>query len=422
MKLPRPLLVALLVLSLIVVPSKADLDDFFNGFGFHFRHGRQQQQQQEQQEQQAQGNDNQDPPGAQVNEPRGSYIAGAYGMGGSPPPPQAVIIPDPAVQPAEPADFKPAQMVITNNLGGLSVGFYDRSCPNAEKIVADWLAELIKTNPSAPANIIRLAFHDCAVGGCDASILLDSIGQGDKVEKGSIFNGMSLKGADLIDDLKMRLEEECPQTVSCADAIAFSANEAMAIAGGVRQRPLGGRRDALNSLATAADQNLASPTATIDQMSAIFRRLGFNQEEMVVLLGAHSVGTAHCDLFMDRVYNFRNTQKPDPVLPLPYVEDLRRLCANPGTPQFRNPNVNFDETPYALDNRYFKNLVQNKALLLSDSSLKDDPRTGPTVRQMAEDDTLFPKRFAELFTKMTTFNVLTGLLGEVRKTCRSTNN
>ncbi|MED6217665.1 hypothetical protein PIB30_019797 [Stylosanthes scabra] len=391
----------------MVVPSQANLEDFFKPFHFGGLNPEEQVLPPEQ-----------ETPGAQVNEPRGSYTGGAYGVGAPPPPPQAAGA---ATKGAEANSYnKPGEGV--NKGEGLVVGFYDKSCPQAEKIVRQWLQNVLKSNPYATANIIRLAFHDCAVGGCDASILLDSVAQGDKVEKGSIFNGVSLKGADLLDDLKMRLEEECPQTVSCADAIAFSANEAVAMSSGVRQRPLGGRRDSLNSLATAADQNLASPTATVDQMSEIFRKLGFNADEMVVLLGAHSIGSAHCDLFMDRVYNFRNTQKPDPVLPLPYVDQLKGICTDPGTPQFRNPPANFDETPYALDNLYFRNLVQNKSLLLSDSSLLGDARTGPTVRQMADDDMLFRKRFAELFSRLTSFNVLTGRNnGEVRRTCRSTN-
>lgn len=47
--------------------------------------------------------------------------------------------------------------------GHLKQGFYSESCPTAEKIVADALVEITKTNPNAIANIIRLQFHDCFV-------------------------------------------------------------------------------------------------------------------------------------------------------------------------------------------------------------------------------------------------------------------
>ncbi|XP_061372720.1 peroxidase 28-like [Gastrolobium bilobum] len=305
----------------------------------------------------------------------------------------------------------------------LKQGFYRATCPNAEKIVADALAEMVKTNPSAIANFIRLQFHDCFVNGCDASVLLDFSPAGDKVEKNSMFNGFLLKGADLIDDIKTKLEEECPETVSCADTLAFATNEAMALAGVPRQRPLGGRRDALVSLASVAeDNNLPSPNWSVDQMIELFNRKGFNAEELVVLLGAHSVGSAHCDLFMDRLYNFKNSQKPDPTLIPPVVDELKQICKNPGTPQFRNPPVNFDETPTKLDNLFYKNMVEKKkSLLLSDSFLLGDPRTGPVVRKMAAEPGLFPKKFAEVMVKLCSLNVLTGNDGEIRKTCRSTN-
>lgn len=253
--------------------------------------------------------------------------------------------------------------------------------------------------------------------------MLDYIPSGDQVEKSSLFNGVLLKGSDLIDDIKAKLEEECPQSVSCADTLAFASNEALTLAGLPPRRPLGGRRDALVSLASMAeDNNLPLPNWNIDQMINIFERKGFNAEEMVILLGAHSIGSAHCDMFMNRLYNFKDTQKPDPALTAPVVDELKQICKNPGTPQFRNPPVNFDETPMILDNLFFKNIVEKrKTLLVTDSYLINDPRTAPTVQNMAAEADLFAKRFAEMMIKMSSMNVITGDDGEVRKTCRSTN-
>jgi len=259
--------------------------------------------------------------------------------------------------------------------------------------------------------------------GCDASILLDFTPSGDNVEKSSSFNGLLLKGADMMDDIKAKVEEKCPQTVSCADLMAFTTNEAMTLAGLPAQRPLGGRRDSLLSLASIVEaDNLPLPTWTMDQMMELFGRKGFNVEEMVVLLGAHSVGITHCDFFMERATNFNATGKPDPTLSAEMLDEINKACPGYGTAQYRNPPVNFDATPTVLDNLFFKDMVdRRRTLLITDSHLIEDERTKPIVQQMAADHAVFPKRFAEVMVKLTSLNVLTGNEGEVRKICRSTN-
>ncbi|KAG5050748.1 hypothetical protein GYH30_002932 [Glycine max] len=316
--------------------------------------------------------------------------------------------------PQQAADQKPQK---------LSQDFYIKTCPNAQKIVADALADIVKKNPGALGNLLRLQFHDCFVNGCDASILLDYSPSGDTVEKSSMVNGLLLKGADMIDDIKLKLEEQCPQTVSCADTLAFTANEVMTMAGLPPRKPLGGRRDALVSLSSAADaDNLPLPDWTMDQMVKLFTKKGFNIEEMVILLGAHSIGMAHCDLFIQRAYNFQNTGKPDPTLTVEAVEEFKKACPNVNTPKYRNPPVNFDATPTVLDNLFYMEMVErNRTFLITDSHLLTDQRTLPLVQQFAHDPSLFPRRFPEVMLKLGSLNVLTGNEGEIRKICRSTN-
>ncbi|CAI8587554.1 unnamed protein product [Vicia faba] len=306
----------------------------------------------------------------------------------------------------------------------LKVGFYSQTCPNAEKIVAEALAESVKINPEAVAQLLRLQFHDCFVVGCDASVLLDYSPTGDKVEKSSMFNGQLLKGADTVDDIKEKLEEQCPGIVSCSDTLAFSINEGMYLAGLPRREPLGGRRDSLVSLASLVeDDNLPQPNWSMEKMVSLFIKKGFTIEEMVILLGAHSIGSAHCDVFMERIFNYENTRKPDPTLTDPVVQEFQGICKNAGTQLFRNPTVNFDETPTKLDNLFYKNMVtRNKTVLVTDSNLINDPRTIPIVAKMAAENGLWQKRFADAMDKMGALNVLTGNDGEVRTTCRATNN
>ena len=56
--------------------------------------------------------------------------------------------------PQQAADQKPQK---------LSPDFYIKTCPNAQKIVADALADIVKKNPGALGNLLRLQFHDCFV-------------------------------------------------------------------------------------------------------------------------------------------------------------------------------------------------------------------------------------------------------------------
>ena len=60
--------------------------------------------------------------------------------------------------------------------------------------------------------------------GCDASILLDSSGS-IVSEKGSNPNRNSARGFDVLDEIKSALEEECPNTVSCADLLTLAARD-----------------------------------------------------------------------------------------------------------------------------------------------------------------------------------------------------
>jgi len=164
---------------------------------------------------------------------------------------------------------------------GLSPQFYQFSCPQANDIVMSVLEKAIAKDMRMPASLLRLHFHDCFVQvslycicrneisdtqidnfflrhetiklfkrcrldkvvkilsinkmrkflrlifcfrwqGCDASILLDD-SRTIVSEKNAGPNKNSVRGFEVIDEMKSRLEEACPQTVSCADILALAA-------------------------------------------------------------------------------------------------------------------------------------------------------------------------------------------------------
>ncbi|KAL3677637.1 hypothetical protein R1sor_027585 [Riccia sorocarpa] len=79
-------------------------------------------------------------------------------------------------------------------------------------------------NLLTPASIIRLAFHDCAVNGCDASILLNG-GINNTDEKLSARN-LGIGILNIIDGMKAAVERACPGVVSCSDLIVLAARDA----------------------------------------------------------------------------------------------------------------------------------------------------------------------------------------------------
>ncbi|TKY47611.1 Peroxidase 68 [Spatholobus suberectus] len=87
--------------------------------------------------------------------------------------------------------------------------FYSSSCPELLPIVKKGVIKAMKNETRMGASLLRLHFHDCFVNGCDASILLDDtssfIG-----EKTAAPNNNSVRGFNVIDDIKAKVEKACP--------------------------------------------------------------------------------------------------------------------------------------------------------------------------------------------------------------------
>jgi len=112
----------------------------------------------------------------------------------------------------------------------LQTRFYEHTCPQMQAIVGAIVARAHAEDPRMAASLLRLHFHDCFVQGCDASVLLDADGSGRFVtEKRSNPNRDSLRGFEVIDEIKAAVEHACPRVVSCADIVAVAARDSVVL-------------------------------------------------------------------------------------------------------------------------------------------------------------------------------------------------
>ncbi|KAF3950486.1 hypothetical protein CMV_023767 [Castanea mollissima] len=262
--------------------------------------------------------------------------------------------------------------------------------------------------------------HGGFATGCDASILLDST-PGNQAERDNPANKPSLRGFEVIFEAKAELEAQCPQTVSCADIVAFAARDSAYKVGGISYMVPSGRRDGRVSREDEATQNLPPPTFNAQQLEERFAQKGLGLDEMVTLSGAHSIGRSHCSSFSERLYNFNKTNLPDRSMDPIFARDLKTKCpknANNGI----DPTVPLDVlTPYRLDNKYYKNLKNHHGLLSSDQSLLSSTSTVEIVRNNARHGQAWAYKFGAAMIKMGYIDVLTGSQGEIRKNCRFVN-
>ncbi|KAK3011367.1 hypothetical protein RJ639_012076 [Escallonia herrerae] len=301
--------------------------------------------------------------------------------------------------------------------GFLSKNFYQKSCSQAEKLVRDITWSKARNDSTLGAKLLRVHYHDCFVKGCDASILLDTVGK-NQSEKDARPN-LSLLGFEVIDDIKSQMEKVCPGVVSCADILALAARDSVSFP---FKKPmwdvLTGRRDGRISLASDANGNLPSPFSDFNTLKQLFARKGLTVNDLVALSGAHTIGVAHCGAFSRRLFNFTGKGDTDPSINATYAESLKKQCPNPANPA---TTVEMDpQSSLSFDTQYFTTLNQNKGLFQSDAALLTDRVSAKIVKQLQVPKD-FLSEFGKSMKKMGAMEVLTGKAGEIRKNCRIVN-
>ncbi|EFJ16895.1 hypothetical protein SELMODRAFT_115982 [Selaginella moellendorffii] len=293
----------------------------------------------------------------------------------------------------------------------LRLGYYGSSCPNAETIVRQTLMTLLMQDPTAGAALLRLAFHDCDVMGCDASIILDSTPQfQSELESPKNFG---IRRVDFIDRIKASLEGSCPRTVSCADIIALAARDSILLAGGPNIPVLTGRKDSTRADLVTANRKLATATSSVEEILQDFASMGINPQEAVSLLGAHTLGVGHCLSVVNRLYPSVDTK-----MDLMYSMALRVLCPSPKF-YLNITAIPNDSTMFRFDNMFFKDAALRRVLFALDAAVESDPRTSIYTSKFAQNQGLFFDTFSRAFVKLT--SVVNSEATQVRSNCRAIN-
>ncbi|XP_058115000.1 peroxidase 11-like [Magnolia sinica] len=305
----------------------------------------------------------------------------------------------------------------------LTLDYYSKSCPTALEIVRSEMECAVLSDPRNAASIIRLHFHDCFVQGCDGSILLDDTItlQG---EKQATSNVNSLRGFELIDRIKNKLESECPGIVSCADLLTLAARDATILVGGPYWDVPLGRKDSKTANLDLANSNLPTADQDLPSLIASFLYQGLSVTDMVALVGAHTVGMARCENFRARIYgDFQSTAGVDPLSEA-YLNKLKSICPANGQGKDNISPMDY-HTPNLFDNSFYHLLLQGEGLLNSDQEMHTSFmgfETKELVQKYAKDSLAFFQQFSDSMVKMGNITNLESFTnGEVRKNCRYVN-
>lgn len=258
----------------------------------------------------------------------------------------------------------------------------------------DEIAELIKSKDCNPI-LIRLGWHDAGTfdkgvqgpwpqqGGATGSIRLNP-----EIKHGA--NAGLQAAVDLIEPIKQR-----HPSVSYADLYQMASAVAVELAGGPQIPMRYGREDVLDAAQCAPEGRLPSAGAPYhdgsgsagDHLRRIFYRMGMNDQEIVALSGAHTLGRAR------------------PERSGWGKEETKYTRDGPGKPGGQSWTIDW----LKFNNTYFKDVKKhdNPDLLVlpTDAVVFTDDGFRPFAEKYAEDEAAFFSDYALAHAKLSELGV-----------------
>jgi cytochrome c peroxidase len=226
--------------------------------------------------------------------------------------------------------------------------------------------------------LVRLAWHASGTydkstgrGGSDGSTMRFA------PESGHGANAGLNLARDFLEPIKKKFPE-----ISYADLWTLAGVVAIEHMGGPSIPWKSGRSDHADGKLSAPDSNLPNASLKQDHVRSVFYRMGFNDREIVALLGCHCLGRCHTDR---SGYHGPWTRAPTTVSNMFYKELLNNKWRKKN---WKGPVQYEDEATGEI------------MMLPSDLALIEDPEFKKYVELYAEDEDLWMKDFSDAFGKL----------------------
>lgn len=178
--------------------------------------------------------------------------------------------------------------------------------------------------------------------------------------------------------------------ISYADLWTLAGVVAIEEMGGPKIKWRPGRTDAASGKACPPEGRLPDATRNADHVRAIFYRMGFNDQEMVALIGAHAVGRCHSDRSgFDGPWTFGPTTFSN--------EFFRLLVEEKWVPRSWNGPAQYTDAK-----------TRTLMMLPTDMEMVRDPEFRKYTEIYAKDEAAFFKDFASAFSKLLEAGVFEG--------------